>query len=689
MSDWQTRLFTPGRVAIVGASATPGKAGALFLRNLTSAESNFRGQTIAIHPTATEVLGVPAFPRVDAVPEPVDLAIVVTPPQTVPAVIEDCGRANVPVAVVITGGFAEAGGEGADLQRRIVEAAIENGVRLVGPNCFGVVSTRCGLNASLSIGLPRQGGVSLVTQSGAYGMAAYSRSIDEGMGFSKIVALGNKADVDEADMLAFLGRDPETKVVAMLLESVNDGRRLFEAIAEVTAKKPVVALKTGRHPAAQRAAASHTAALSTDAEIVAAALRQAGAHVVEDGLSLLDVAAALDRQPPLRGRNIAIITNSGGAGVELTDLLEAKGLAVPPLSSSLQGTIQHLLPPHGSPVNPIDVTTDWARFAQMYGGSIQALMASDEVDAVVPVLLQRSALMPEVCEAVIEAQIKARESGSQKPLHVCWVAPRAADSNRTRLAEAGVPCHPWPAGTATALAATFARRGASHPPPNAPVPRPSFATIDGWAPTMEAFAMLRQAGFPVAAFEIAASQHEAADKAEALGFPVALKAERAGLTHKSDAGGVRLGLNDRDAVKEAFDAFTRRLGPGPALVQRQASPGLELVVGARRDPSFGPIVLCGLGGVWIEALDDVSLRLSPIDADEARTMLDELRGRKLLQGFRGGPALDMDAFARLVADLSQWFASADWLAELDLNPIIANGASFTIVDVRMRVADAA
>ena len=341
MSNWQEALFNPQRVAVVGASATPGKAGALFLRNLTSAQSRFRGEVIGIHPSATELLGLPAFPGLDAVPAQIDLAIVVTPPATVPAVIKDCGRAKIPVAVIISGGFAETGAEGAELQRRTIETARALDVRVVGPNCFGVISTSCGLNASLSIGLPKKGGVSLVTQSGAYGMAAYSRSVDEGMGFSKIVALGNKADVDEADLLAFLGRDPDTQTIALLLESISDGRRLFDAIASITPTKPVVALKTGRSASGQRAAASHTAALSGDAAVAIAALRQAGAHIVEDGLSLLEVAASLDRQPPLRGTNVAIITNSGGTGVELTDLLEGQGLAVPALSPALQETCRH------------------------------------------------------------------------------------------------------------------------------------------------------------------------------------------------------------------------------------------------------------------------------------------------------------------------------------------------------------
>jgi acetate---CoA ligase (ADP-forming) len=688
MSAWNDALFNPRRVAIVGASETPGKAGALFLRNLMSPEAGFAGDVIAVHPRATTLMGVPAFPSLAAAPLPIDLAVVVTPPATLLAVVDDCGEAKVPVAVVISGGFAEIGADGAELQRRVVERAKARGVRLVGPNCFGVISTQRGLNASLSIGLPKLGGVSLITQSGAYGMAAFARSMDEGMGFSKIVALGNKADVDEADVLACLGVDPQTRVIALLLESIGDGRRLFETISAITPTKPVVALKTGRHPAAQRAAASHTAALSSDAAVVDAALRQAGAHVVEDGLLLLDVAASLDRQPPLRGRNVAIITNSGGTGVELTDLLEAKGLAVPALSALLQEKIAATLPPHGSATNPIDVTTDWGRFAQMYGAAVDLLMQSDEIDAVVPVLLQRSALMPEVGGAIIDALRRARDAGSTKPLHVCWVAPKSADGNRAQLLAAGVPCHLWPAGAAASLAATKAPRMVATPKSAiAPIPAPRDCDADGWVPATKAFSLLAQAGFPVAAVTVVASAEEAAAKAEQMGFPVVLKAERPGLTHKSDKGAVRIGLDDRNSVMRAFLDFEQRLGLGPALLQRQAQPGLELMIGGRRDPSFGSIVLAGLGGVWVEALNDIAVRLAPIGTDEAARMVKELKGRELFEGFRGAPPIDILKFASLLADLSQWVAAATWLDELDINPLIASSEGFEIVDVRMRVRD--
>jgi acetyltransferase len=689
MTAWQKALFTPRRVAVVGASASSGKAGALILRNLTSAKAGFGGEVIAIHPTANELLGCPVYPSVSAAPKPVDLALIVTPPAAVPEVVADCGSAHVPVAVVISGGFAETGVRGAELQREVARIAAETGVRIVGPNCFGVINTASGLNGSLSIGLPRRGGVSLVTQSGAYGMAAFSRSADEGLGFAKIVALGNKIDLAEAELLAFLGEDPETSVVAMLLESIKDGRRFFEIAAKVAARKPLVVLKTGRHPDAQRAAASHTAALCSDEAVLSAALHQAGAHVVADGRTLLDVASALDRQPPLRGKRIAIITNSGGTGVELADLFEERGLLVPVLSPQLQAAIASALPPHGSALNPIDVTTQWEHFSKMYARSVELLMASEEVDAVVPVLLQRSALMPEVTEAIIAMSERARQQGSRKPVHVCWVAPRAADPNRERLRAAGIPCHEWPIATASVLAATMSKpaRRFAQPSKRQEIPTPDFFDEAGWADSDAVFSLLQKAGFPVARWALAADSAGAAAAARDLGFPAVLKAERPGLVHKSAADAVKLGLRDDVAVTDSFEDFSRRLGPGPALVQAQAAPGVELALGAKRDPQFGPVVLAGLGGVWIEALDDMALRLAPVTAEEALAMLGDLKGRKILGRFRGQPAVDVARFAKMIADVSQWFDAAVWLGELDINPVIANGSNLTIVDARMRIAD--
>ena len=700
MTSWGDAAFAPRRIALVGASAEAGKAGRLLLDNLLASGLH---EIVPIHPSASEIGGHTAYPSVAAAPGAIDLAVIVTPAATTVQVIADCALARVPVALILSGGFKETGVAGAAIEAEVLRAAragsgsgsSSGGLRLIGPNCFGLIDVQRGLNASLAMGLPRAGGVSLFTQSGSYGMAAFSRSRDGAIGFAKVLAAGNKADVSEVDAIRFFGADPATRVIALVLESIADGPALVAALREVTPLKPVVILKTGRGTAGKRAAASHTAALAQDFAVAHAVLRQAGAVLVDDGLSLFDVAAALDRQPPLRGRRVAIISNSGGTGVELADLLEAQGLAVPALSAALQQRIAAHLPAHGSAANPIDVTTDWKRFATMYRESLRALLASDEIDAVVPVLLQRSALDEGVVAAVIEEVAEASTAAradvcaAAKPVHVCWVAPAQGDALRRRLQDAGLPCHEWAARTARVLA--HCRTTAADAPPAVGDPYPfPFANsrdvpADGWLAPDALFTLLGAWGLPIAPWRLADNSDAAVAAAMALGFPAVLKAVRTALVHKTEAGAVRLGLADAAAVRSAFASLAATLGPGPVLVQAQAERGVELMLGAVRDATFGPLVVCGLGGIWAEALDDVALRLAPFAPGVALQALGELRGSPLLAGLRGAPGVDREALAALISTLSIAVARAPWCAELDLNPLIASGHRFTIVDARMRI----
>ncbi len=681
-NNWGKAAFSPRRIALVGASAEAGKVGRLLLENLWAYN---RAEVIPIHPTASEVLGRKAYASVAAVPDPIDLAVIVTPAGTIVRILQDCAAAGVATAIVLSGGFAETGIAGAALEQELRRVARENNIRLIGPNCFGLIDAHGGLNASLAMGIPGTGGVSLFTQSGSYGMAAFSRSKEGAIGFAKVLSAGNKADVNEVDAVHFFGQDAHTRVIALVLESLSDGPGLVRALRAVTPHKPVVILKTGRSSSGQRAASSHTAALAQDFAVTRSILRQAGAILVDDGLTLFDVGAALDSQPPLRGPRIAIITNSGGTGVELADLCEAQGLEVPLLSAGLRDAIAVHLPAHGSAANPIDVTTAWQRFPSMYAESLRALLASDEVDAVVPVLLQRSALDAGVVDAVIAQSQAASAAASGKPVHVCWVPPGEGEPMRQKLLRAGVPCHDWAARTARVL--SHCRSVPTGPVPDigAPLAAPADAPADGWLEPAQLFTLLASWGLPVAPWQLVSRGDDAAQAAQAMGFPVALKAIRPGLLHKTEAGAVRLGLKSSEEVRSAFADFVRLLGPGAALLQRQAEPGVELMVGAMRDPTFGPVLVCGLGGIWTEALGDVSIRLAPIDAGEAMRALDELRGTSLLDGLRGAVPVDRKGLGELLSKVSVCMARAPWCSELDLNPVISNRNGFVIVDARMRI----
>ena len=679
-NKWGSAAFSPRRIALVGASAEAGKVGRLLLDNLSAYQG---AEVVAIHPSASELLGCKAYASVAAAPGLVDLAVIVTPASTIRRILEDCGAAGVATAIVLSGGFAETGTDGVGMEQELKRVARENNIRLIGPNCFGLIDAHGGLNASLAMGVPGTGGVSLFTQSGSYGMAAFSRSQEGAIGFAKVLSAGNKADVNEVDAVEFFGQDPQTRVIALVLESLSDGPGLVRALRAVTPHKPVVILKTGRSSSGQRAASSHTAALAQDFSVTKSILRQAGAILVDDGLTLFDVAAALDSQPPLRGPRIAIITNSGGTGVELADLCEAQGLEVPLLSDGLHAAIALHLPAHGSAANPIDVTTAWQRFPSMYAESLRALLASDEVDAVVPVLLQRSALDVGVVDAVI-AQA-ARATASSKPVHVCWVPPAGGEPMRKKLLQAGIPCHDWTARTARVLGHCRAVFPAPVPSIGAPLPIPQDVPADGWLEPAPLFTLLASWGLPVAPWQLVSHGNAAAQAAQAIGFPVALKAIRPGLLHKTEAGAVRLGLRSAEEVRSAFADLVRLLGPGDALLQIQAEPGVELMVGALRDPTFGPVLVCGLGGIWTEALGDVSIRLAPIEAGEAMRALNELRGTSLLDGLRGAVTVDRKGLGKLLSLVSVCIARAPWCSELDLNPVISNRNGFVVVDARMRI----
>ena len=559
-------VFEPRRIALVGASDRPGSVGRLLWDNL----ADFPGEVLPVSQAAT-VGGRPAYPDLRHVPGQVDLAVIVTPAATVPDIIRSADH-KVSAVVVLSAGFAETGPDGAKLQAEAVAAARAGGVRLVGPNCFGVQNADLPLNASIAAGTPRGGGgVSIVTQSGSYGMAVHALGQDEGLRVAKVFAAGNKADITDAEVLAYLRQDQETRVICLLLESITDARRFFTEACRTTPVKPVIAVVGGRTGAGQRAAVSHTAALAADEAVRDAALRQAGVVRVRTGLQVLDAARALSGQPMPRGRRVAVVTNSGGTGVELADLLADEGLQVPELSPALQAELRVLLPGYASAVNPVDMTPAWSLFTTVYPAAIELLARSGEIDVVVPVLLQRSA-SPEVAAAVRDAVARLRADGITVPVYVCWVAPRSADAHAGMLQEAGIPCFAWPQRTAQAVGAAVrcgvrvsepgeagapAEQQAGRPstlarrPPASGRGRPAGRGLlagHGLLAVETASTLLTDAGIPVIETVRCTCPEEAAAAADRVGYPAVVKVDHPDLTHKSDVGGVRLGLASADDV---------------------------------------------------------------------------------------------------------------------------------------------
>jgi acetate---CoA ligase (ADP-forming) len=687
LTDALAAVFEPHRVALVGASDRAGAAGQLLWRNLAS----FPGEVVPVARGVQSVGGRPAYQSLRDVPCPVDLAVIAVPAAAVPDVIADAAAAGVRAAVVISGGFAETGPAGAALQERLLAAARAGGIRVVGPNCLGVQNCDLPLNASLAAGTPPSsgaGGISLVTQSGAYGMAIHTVGVDEGTRFAKLYAAGNKADIGDAELLTYLGRDPATRTVCFFVESLPDGRYFGDIARQVTPRKPVIVARTGRSGAGSRAAASHTAALAGSARVARDVLARAGVVLARSGLEMLDAAAALDTQPPPAGPRVGIVTNSGGTGVELTDLLADEGLDVPELSPGLQKELAELLPPYASARNPVDITPVWSRFTELYPALVEWLARSGEVDAVVPILLQRSADRP-VAEGVRDAVQRLRADAVPVPVYVCWVGSRSVRRHAAPLQETGVPCFEWPQRTARAVGHAV-RYGASRrgvrTAPVAAATRPASlpALPDGWLAPDTAARLLAAFGVPTVASRLCATATEAVPAAYEVGYPVVAKAVHPELLHKSDVGAVRLSLADPAAVREAAEELLA-LWPSAGLLVQRLATGMELVVGAVRDQDFGPVVMAGLGGVHVEVLDDVAFAAAPLSGEDATALLARLRGHELLSGARGREPVDLTALAALLRGVGDLVTAVPEVAEVDLNPVLVDAYGAVAVDWRVKV----
>lgn len=667
----------------MGASDRPGSLGHLLWNNLTS----FRGEVVPVSPTRATVAGRSTVPSLRDVPGPIDLAVVAVPAAQAPVVAGDAAAAGVAGLLVLSGGFAETGGDGARLEADLLAAARAGGVRVIGPNCFGIQHCDLGLNASMATGLPAGGeGISLVTQSGAYGMAVHTVGMDDQARFASVVSIGNAADVSAAEVVAHLGEDRATRVICVLLEGATDGRAFVDAAGAAAAHIPVVVAKTGRSAAGARAARSHTAALAGRAELWDAALHAVGVTVARSGLEMLDAARALATQVPPGRARAAIVTNSGGTGVELADLLDAEGIAVPALSPTLQGRLGARLPAHGSATNPVDLTPSWQRFAELYPAVVDELARSGEVDVVVLVLLQRAAADQATVEALRDACVRLRAAGVDTMVAVCWVAGRRERAGADTLQRAGIPCFDWPERTARAVGHAVRRgRAASWQRPPSPEPRGPALPETGRVDPLLAVAVLRASGVPVAPTKRAASVDDAVAAAAALGYPVVVKVGDAAVAHRTDIGGVRTGLADATAVRAAAGDLLSLTAWG-LLVQPHLD-GAEVAVGAVRDAQLGPMVMVGLGGVHVEVLGDVVFAPAPLTVGQARRLLEGLRGLPVLTGARGAPRADLDALADVVRGTGDLIASRSGIAEIDLNPVLATPAGAVAVDWKLVVGD--
>jgi acetate---CoA ligase (ADP-forming) len=694
------RFLRPRSVAVIGASHRPGTVGWELLHNIRA--GGFTGSVYAVNRTAASVQGERAYASIAEVPEPVDLVVVVIPAAQVCAVARECAQARARALLVISAGFAEVGGEGVARQRELLEICREAGMRLVGPNCLGVLSTApdVRLDATFAGAVPLPGRVGFLSQSGGLGIAILEAAGRMGLGLSAFVSVGNKVDLSGNDLLEYWERDPATDVILLYLESFGNPRRFARIARRVGRAKPIAAVKSGRSPAGARASASHTGALLSASDVTVDALfRQAGVIRTDTMHELFDVGALLSAQPVPAGARVAIVTNAGGPGILCADACQAAGLDVVALDEDVRSRLGAFLPAEASLGNPIDMIA--TATAESYGHTIDALVQARACDAIVAVFV------PPLVTRAEDVAREIRAAGARADgVALVSVFMNSEGAPSVRDGGAHVPDFQFPEDAARALghAGAYGRWRAQpagsvpelagcRPDEAAAIVTEALTAGGGWLGPAQVWALLDCYGLAPIDTRVVAGAQQAADAARELQVPVALKAVASGLLHKSDAGGVRLGLEGPEAVSAAAAQIAAAVSAAGhelegLIVQPMAQPGVELLMGVVADPSFGPVIACGAGGTSVEVLGDVAVRITPLTDLDAHEMLRSLRTFALLEGYRGAPPCDVARLEELLLRLSALVEAHPEVVELDANPVIASPAGATIVDARIRLAPA-
>jgi acetyl coenzyme A synthetase (ADP forming)-like protein len=699
MTDKDTimeRLFSPTSIAVIGASRQPGKLGHAVLNNLV--ESGFKGPIYPVNPQGDEILGLPCYPQLDAIEGQVDLAVVVTPARGVLQVLEECGRKGVQAAVVMSAGFRETGHEGLLAEHQMKELADRCQMGIVGPNCLGVIDTYTPMNVSFAAGMPLKGHLAFMSQSGALCTAVLDMSFSIGVGFSRFVSLGNKAHLGEIDFMEAWESDPESRVVLAYLEGVADGARFMEVARRLTKKKPMVAIKSGSTSAGSRAVSSHTGTLAGSERAYEAAFRQSGVLRAGSVAELFDFAVALSSQPLPQNNRVAVVTNAGGPGIMATDALERSGLTLASLMPDTMNELIKVLPAAASVINPVDVLGD--ALADRYHAALGRVITDPNVDAMIVMLTPQ--IMTEARETALEV-VEASQKAS-KPVLACFMGDMSIRAGVEVLTENGIPNYPVPERAVGVLKAmveqTFWQRR--------PLPDIRRFEVDGEGVSrtirtarqnrqlevgeFEARSVLESYGIPIPVSRLCTTAKDAVKAAEEIGYPVVMKIASPEILHKTDIGGVRLDIRDAGAVRDSFDLLTLRaerympdaniLG---CLVQKQVGGGTEVIIGMNRDPQFGPLVMFGIGGIYVEVLKDVSFRIAPFSQKDAMEMISEIRSADLLYGVRGQEGSDIRAIADTLLRVSQLVTDFPEIVEMDINPLVVftEGQGVMGVDMRM------
>jgi acyl-CoA synthetase (NDP forming) len=658
---------------------------------------DFSGTVYPVNPAARAVCGVPAFPALLSVPEPVDLAVIAVPASAVPGVIDEAASIGVRAVTIITAGFGETGRSGAAVETQLLSVARTHGMRIVGPNCLGVANTDPDVRMNATFGPldPLPGRLAIVSQSGAVGVLLGEQTRAAGLGLSAFVSVGNKLDVSPNDLLCFFEQDDRTAVIALYLESLGNPRKFARIARRVGAAKPIVALKAGRTSAGARGARSHTAAAATPEVTVAALLQSAGIIKVDRLEELLDVSAILLAAPLPAGRRVAMVGNSGGPLILAADACEGGELTVPELGEATQHALGKVLAAAAATANPVDLTADGT--AEMLEQALEIVLADDSIDAVITVVIETMAISAAATQETV-ARVAQRAG---KPVVACAVeaaAPRLP-AGAAEIAELASPERAAAALGHVCRYAQWRRRPllpAEEPeelsdhPVISEIVASALASSPGggWLELDQGARLLEACGLPVLPTRGAAAAAEAAEAAEAVGFPVVLKARSGEVVHKTEVGGVALNLGDADAVRAAYETMESRLGAqmGGAVVQPMAPLGVEAIVGLASDPEFGPIVMAGLGGVMTDLLQDRAFAVPPLEPGAADAMVASLRAAPLLDGYRGAPKVDRRALVTVLEQVARVAEEVPELAELDLNPIVVSPDGALAVDCKARLA---
>jgi len=673
-------FFYPSSIALVGASAEKGKVGNVILKNL----KNFRGRIYAVNPKYSEIEGFECYPSILALPETVDLAIIAIPAKFVASAVEECGLKGVKNVIVISGGFREVGTEGAKLEYNLIQIANKFGINLLGPNCLGMINAEIGLNATFSVVSPKFGDVAFLSQSGAFILAVILWAQKTKFGFSKIVSLGNKAVLSEADFLNYLAEDSATNVVMLYLEGIQDGRRFMETAKKVSKQKPIVIMKAGKTESGAKAASSHTGSLAGSYEVYKAAFRQSGIIVAETVEELFDFALALSKNR--KAGSVAIITNSGGPGVMASDAVEIHGLKLAPLSSETIEALKKFLPPSANFYNPVDILGD--ADTERFSRAIEVISEDKEVGTILAILAPTAQIdFYKAVEKVLSVE---------KPVFCCFMG--IDESCEERLIKNRIPNFFDPTRAVKAISAVnqyakfdFSKKEIKKFEVNKKEADSIFEELmklESRFVGVEGMKLLECYGINTAPWGIAKSADEAEKIAESIGYPVAMKIVSPDVIHKSDIRAIKLDVEKGEVKSSFYEIITRVENYMPSariegvLVQKMVKGGREVILGMKKDPQFGEVIMFGLGGIYVEVFKDVAFRIAPLSFEDALDMIKSVKSFALLKGIRGEKMYDLNSLAETIVRFTQ--LSMDYpIAEMEINPLKVFEKGCIAVDFRM------